>query len=130
MTTRILLAQEDMFTPVMAELDNYDLLKVTTLKSAQRLIIEDGINLVIIDMAFDHGAVMDLVSFIRENHEHSKIPIIITRSQPVNEAAFVRSLMNTLCSVGIVNEYLELDNPERAIVHIKTAVYKLVGKAA
>lgn len=130
MATRILLAQENLSSPVMAELDNYDLLKVTTLKEAQRLILENGIDLVIIDMAFDNGSVMDLVSFVRENGRHFDTPIIVTRSKPIEEAEFIRSLMNTLCSVRIVSEYLELDNPDRAIVRIKSAVYKLVGKAA
>jgi response regulator RpfG family c-di-GMP phosphodiesterase len=122
-TVRILIAEEDPMMPlVVAALQGYELIEAYTFEQAVRMILEDGIDVVVIGIHFDDSRAMELITYIRTNKEHHKIPIVVHRLCHSEYAGLLRTSLLAMKSLRFVNEYLELENDPHAKSRIREVV--------
>lgn len=127
---RILLAaSETLSAPVMrAALAGHELLEPKDLHEAERLIQEASIELFVIGVQFDDSRGMELVKRIRLDQAHKKTPILIVRVTPSEMASFIRQTMDTMKSLGVISDYLELEGDPLAEVKIRDEVSKFLQR--
>lgn len=108
---RILVAQEksciDIFVSALSS--NYEIMPAVTLEEAERLSIEDGIDLFVIGIHFDDSRAIELCRFIRNDRKHSQTPVILVRYQPSDSALFLRQSIEVIAKVIGVKSYIEAD---------------------
>jgi response regulator RpfG family c-di-GMP phosphodiesterase len=125
LVARILLAASKIsLPPICAALHGHELLQTTTSQQAEKLITEDGIELFVIGIHFDDSRAMELVKQIRTDKKHEHTPIIMIRITPSEIVAFLRQTMDTMKSLKVIDDYLEVDNDPLAEVKIKNLVNK------
>lgn len=128
---RILIAEEDSMMPLVAEaLGGYELIEVYTYEQAVRMILEDGIDFVVIGVHFDDSRAIELITFIRTNKSHHTIPIIVQRLSHTEFAGLLRTSLAAMKSLRLINDYLELDYDRDAKAKIREAVELLLEKDA
>lgn len=111
---RILVAQERSCIHVLEDaLAGYELLLTTKLQEAERLLIENGIDLIVVGIHFDDSRAMELVKTARDSSSHKKTPIIVVRYWPSEHAQILRQTMEIMKSVRAVSAYIEADAEER-----------------
>jgi CheY-like chemotaxis protein len=124
---RILVAATERVLPqVSAALVGHEVLETTTLQQAQRLILEDGIELCIIGIHFDDSRAVELVKFIRLDPSHRNTPIIITRLTPSDMSNFIRQTMDGMKKLLTISDYLELEGDPLATIKIKDSVTRVL----
>ncbi len=109
-----------------AALAGHELLETTTLQQSERLVIEDIIDLFVIGIHFDDSRTMELVKLIRLDPKHKETPILITRLTPSSMAEFIQQTMETMKSLRVVTDYLELEDDPMADVKIRDTVSRLL----
>ncbi len=125
---RILVAATERALPqIRAALLGHEVLETATIRQAQRLIVEDGIELFLIGIHFDDSRAIELVNYIRLDQRHRKTPIAITRLTPTDMANFIRQIMDGLKRRQTISEYLELEGDPLAAAKIKDAVTMLLS---
>ena len=92
----------------------YELLKATMLQEAERLAIENGIDLFVVGIHFDDSRAMELVKFIRDDGKHKRTPIIVVRYWPSQHEAILRQTIEVMITVGAVSAYIEADSENDA----------------
>ncbi len=119
---RILLAASAISKYLLrAALAEHELLETTTFGEAQRLVLEDGIDLFVICIFFDDSRAMELVTVIRTDPKHKQTPILVVRVTPSEMADFIRHTMNTMKTLHVISDYLELDGDPIADIKIGDA---------
>jgi DNA-binding response OmpR family regulator len=123
MPARILIAEEKSVLAAVAQaLEGYELLKATTLPEAERLMLEDGIDLFVIGIHLDDSQSMVLVKQIRNKKNHAKTPIVMIRLLPSANAEMLRFTLDYMKTVQGISAYLELENDPRSTQNIRAAV--------
>lgn len=108
--TRILIAQEKNCIDVLLDaLAGYELITATHLQEAERLLIENGIDMFVIGIHFDDSRAMELVKFIRDDEKHKKTPIVMVRFWPSEHAQILRQTIEVMKTVRAVSAYIEAD---------------------
>jgi hypothetical protein len=127
---KILVADEmDCLRKVRKALTGYEALETPYLAEAKRLIIEDGIELFLIGIHFDESQAVELIKFIRRDKKHANTPILVQRMLPSQNAEILRQTLDVMCSLQIVNEYVELDEDENADLTLRASVERQLSKA-
>ena len=120
---RILLAEDANNLPTLtAALRGYELLATVTLKQAERLIIEDGINIIVVGIHFEDSRAMELIQMVRLDAKHEKTPIIVHRLNPSDHGAVLRQTLDVMKTLKVIQEYLELEGNPAAKQKIREAV--------
>jgi PleD family two-component response regulator len=115
--TRILVAQEKSCIHVLEDaLAGYDVVPTTTLQEAERMLIENGIDLIVIGIHFDDSRAMELVKYVRDSSSHKKTPIIVVRYWPSDHAKILRQTMDIMKSVHAISAYIEADADEKPFI--------------
>jgi DNA-binding NtrC family response regulator len=122
---RILIADDRRVLPVLeAAFCGYELIMVTRLAEAERLVLEDGIDMFIIGVHFDDSRATELVKFIRSQSAHAETPIMIVKLLPSGLPHLVRRSMEMMKLVKSISEYLELDADLHAEGKIRASAEK------
>jgi hypothetical protein len=64
---------------------------------------------------------MELVKLIRLDPKHKQTPILVVRLTPSAMADFIRQTMDTMKSLRVISDYLELEDDPIADVKIRDA---------
>lgn len=127
---KLLLANRAELILVIKEaLSKYELLETTTLRQAERLVIEDGIDCFVIGIHFDDSRALDLVKFIRSTASHKSTPIIVTRILPSLNAQMLKDNVTIWHSIYRISDYLELESDSEAGEKVRAAVAKCLEAA-
>lgn len=127
---RILIAQEARSLGMVADaLRGYELLTATTLQEAERLLLEDGIDLFVVGIHFDDSRGVELIKVIRKDSRHAKNPIVVARLIPSDHAQILRQTMDVMCAMQVVNAYIEEDGQPGVEHRLREAVDKVVEEA-
>ena len=120
---RILVAASSMvLRQVSTALSGHEILETTTLRQAERLVLQDGIDIFVIGIQFDESRAVDLVKSIRLDPKHKATPIVMVRLTPSNMADSIRQTMNAMTSILSINVYLELEDDQLAAQKIRDIV--------
>jgi DNA-binding response OmpR family regulator len=90
-------------------LRGYEVMQAGTLKEAERLTIEDGINLFIVGIHFDDSRAMQLITTIRLDEHHKTTPIVVVRLSASEHTEMLRMTLDTLVKLNIINEFIEFE---------------------
>lgn len=107
-------------------LRGYDLVVVTEIRAAQRLVMEDGIDLFVIGIHFDDSRAVELVRFIRSDQRHKTTPIVFVRLLPTTLRDILGTTVLALIKMGTISQYLELENDPDFAVKIRDYVSSLL----
>ena len=103
---RILIAEDSKaLKTVVSALYGYDQIIVSTVKEAQRSILEDGIDLFIMGIHFDDSRATELASLVRESPKHATTPVLLVRVLRSSIAKFIRSTSNALKISGSITDF-------------------------
>lgn len=120
---RILLAEEAAILPtVTSALVGYELLATVSLRQAERLILEDGIDLFVVGIHFDDSRAMELIKKVRLDRKHGNTPIIIHRLSPSEHAELLKQTLDVMRTMNIISDYLEVEGDPDAKSKIRKAV--------
>ncbi len=109
---RILLAHDPQKIGFLLDsLTGFELVPAATVKEAERLITENGINLFIIGIHFDDSRALQLITDIRLDEKHKTTPIVVVRLSQSEHTEMLRMTMDTLIKLHIVDEFIEIENP-------------------
>lgn len=112
LTKRILLAHDPQKIGFLLDsLKGFELVPAATVKEAERLITENGINLFIIGIHFDDSRALQLITDIRLDEKHKTTPIVVVRLSQSEHTEMLRMTMDTLIKLHIVDEFIEIENP-------------------
>lgn len=126
MATILVASTKYVLPHVRAALAGQELLEALNMQEAQRLVMKDGIELFVIGVHFDDSRAMELVKFIRLDPKHSQTPIVVVRLTPTTMADYMRQTMDTMKSLQVISDYLELEGDPAAQARIQEAVTKLL----
>jgi DNA-binding response OmpR family regulator len=129
---RIVVAEEPHTIPAVLEaLQGYELLTASTLMEAERLLLEDGIDLFVIGIHFNDSHAMELIKLIRSNkNNHAKTPIVVARFAPSEHAKILRETIEVMKVVHAVSDYIEKDGqPETFGARLREAVERFLPPA-
>ena len=105
-------------------LAEFDLVMVSTREEAERMIIEDGIDLFVIGVHFDESRAIEMIGTIRNSKNHRKTPIIVIRLLATALAESLLATATNLIKVGAISDYVEMegkaDGEERLLQSIKS----------
>jgi len=108
--TKILLAQEaTIIADIAQSLSCYDVIPVTTLLQAKRMILEDGIDIFVIGIHFDDSSALELVRYIRESQKHCQTPVLVIRVLPSQFAKTLKLSVEAVKKPYDIADYLELE---------------------
>jgi CheY-like chemotaxis protein len=120
---RILIAEDQKALPYVTQaLAGYDLLIATSLKNAEQMTLEDGIDLFVLGIHFDDSRATELANTIRRSAAHAKTPIILVRILPSTIAKFIRSSTNGLIATGLITDFLEFQKTDEISSKLKQSV--------
>ena len=120
---RIFVADEsEALARIKRALEGYDLVEVTTLLQAQRMILEDGIDLFLVGALFDDSRAMEFIKVVRTDNKHKRTPIVVVRLSANVHAAMLRSTFETMIALNNISAYLEIDDGKDASQKISSVV--------
>jgi response regulator RpfG family c-di-GMP phosphodiesterase len=120
---RILIAEDQKALPYVTQaLAGYDLLIASSIKEAERMTLEDGIDLFVLGIHFEDSRATELANIIRRSAVHANTPIILVRILPSTIAKFIRSSTNALKTSGIITDFLEFQKTDEIAPVLKKAV--------
>ncbi len=126
----ILVAEEhSAINIVSSALKEFALLEATRFEQAQRLILDAGIDLVVIGIHFDESRAVELIKCVKTSENHHSTPIIVLRLTPSELADVLRNTLSIMKSLSLVDLYLELEGMPDAAVQIRKAVDKQLSSA-
>jgi len=121
---RILIAEvETQMSKIRAALVGFELVEVTTLQQAERMVMEDGIDLVVVGIHFDDSRAIQLINIVRSDSKHVATPVIVVRLCRSNHPGVLRHTMGYLL-VNTISEYVEVDGDPELEEKIRAAVKK------
>lgn len=110
---------------LLESLAGYEVLHAATTKEAERLIIENGIDLFILGIHFDDSRAMQMIATIRLDEKHKAAPIFVVRLSSSEHAQMLKETMETLVKLSVITEFLEI---ERLSKNQTTLFRKLVDQ--
>lgn len=126
---RILVAENPArINEVCEALSSYELLRATKLYEAERLLMEDGIDLFVVGVHFDESQALELVKFIRSNKEHKKSPIVVIRSYQSEHENILRQALGVMKMTDAITEYLECQGHCDDLTELKAALSATVER--
>lgn len=94
---------------------NYDLLVVTSMEQARRLLDhERGITLFLIGAHFDDSRSMNLINEIRAKEAFESTPIIVVRTIRSEYADVLKQTFTLMKSLNRITDYFDFDSQEDA----------------
>jgi PleD family two-component response regulator len=126
---RILVADDPKSLLLIADaLSEHDVVKVTTIREAERMIVEDGIDLFIIGTNFDDARSIELIKFIRSNEVHCDTPIIVLQIPNTAHGAIVKKVFEIMPRSTLdITEYVDLVGNPDASAKIREIVYSCMS---
>jgi hypothetical protein len=120
---KILVAHDPsgLFT-IESALHGYELVIATDFMKAELMIIEDGIDCIVIGIHFDYSRAVELVSAIHKSEKHKTTPVILVRYSPSTNEQMLRFTVNQFIDLGTVKDYLELEHDADAAEKLRAAV--------
>jgi response regulator RpfG family c-di-GMP phosphodiesterase len=109
---------------IMEALIGNELIVVTKIEEAERLIAEDDIHLFVVGLRFDDSRATELVKIIRQDHKHHATPIVVLRLLASDHIKLGRQTLHAMKRMQTINDYLELEDDADAEGKIKAAVAK------
>lgn len=107
---RVLLAHDPEKVDFLIDaLSGLEVIHATTQAEAERLIIEDGINLFILGIHFDDSRALQVITNIRLDKNHKDTPILVVRLSPSEHSDMLRMTLDTLIKLNIVTEFIEFE---------------------
>lgn len=103
------------------------MVQASSLRQAHRLLIEDGIDLIIATIDFDDSKAIELLRSLRHKGHHKNTPFILYRDAPCILTKEVRAMFSALQKFYSPAVYIEVDDPEGDEEALKQAVYKCLA---
>ncbi|MDZ4835909.1 MAG: hypothetical protein SGJ27_19190 [Candidatus Melainabacteria bacterium] len=79
------------------------------MQQANRLILENGIDVFVIGIHFSESRALELIQLIRSDEKHKKTPILVIRMLGSNYPVILKQSMNAMRALRIVTDYLEIE---------------------
>jgi len=111
---------------IMEALIGYELIAVTKISEAERLVAEDGIDIFVIGLRFDDSRAMELVKKIRLDHEHHATPIVMVRLLGSDHTKLGRQTLHAMKRMRMINDYLELEDDADSEEKIRATITKFL----
>jgi hypothetical protein len=124
---RILLATSpSSYCLLRSALTGHEILEATTYTAAQRLCVQNGIDLFIICLVFDESRSLEFVNLIRTDVRHKQTPVVVVRLT-TTVVDFITQIMHSMKKLRVINDYLELENTLEAELKIRDVVEVLTS---
>ncbi len=125
-TKRVLLAHDPEKIGFLVEaLRGMEVMQAGTAQEAERLIVEDGIDLFILGIHFDDSRALQVITTIRLNEKHKKTPILVVRLSPSEHTEMLRMTLDTLIKLNVITDFIEFEKHGKNQKHL---FRKLVDK--
>jgi len=107
---RILLATTpDSAEPLLELLAGHDVCQVQRLAEAERLILEDGFELVVCDVDFDDSQMFDLFKAVKQSKSHTALPFVGVRITSSQQHSILFSNLQNSARVLGMSDYVDLE---------------------
>ncbi len=123
---RVLLAHDPEKIGFLVDaLAGLEVMQASTAQEAERLIVEDGIDLFILGIHFDDSRALQVITTIRLDEKHKKTPILVVRLSPSEHTEMLRMTLDTLIKLHVITDFIEFEKHGKNQKHL---FRKLVDK--